>query len=577
MKRSLLAFVPILLLTSCEHSRAQLPVPPPPSSTPDPPGRVARLSYKVGPVSLKPAGTDSWVAAELNRPLTTGDQVWTDGNARAELDLGHAFVRLDSQSSLSILNLDDRGVQISLTEGTAQVRLRRLDEDDEFEVDTPQAAFTLLRTGDYRFAAQNSGAETTTTVRAGQVEVAAPGQTFSIRAQQRARITGVETVSYEISPTPPLDGFDDFCQTRDRREQRAEALKNVSPHVIGWEDLDEHGSWRAYPVWGPVWFPRTVAVGWVPYRFGHWVWIAPWGWTWIDDSPWGFAPFHYGRWVFVDGFWGWVPGPVRTRAVYAPALVVFAGGGPGFRYYFGIGAGLGVAWFPLGPREVYIPPYRTSRVYVTNINISHTVVTNPANIWRTDVARQRYVNRNVAGSFTAVPEDVFVRGRAVSPAAVRVSPAEARTARVGGSSPPVAPDRRSLTSEPVPTAPQPPDGVSRRQTTVRRTPAPEPVPFERQRPTLERDPGRPPDPGRIEELRPTGAQPTPPRRQIERAQPTAPLPPPVQQPAPRRTEPAPVPSPRSTENRRRTIEQERQRVESRSEPSRERAPSGRRR
>jgi hypothetical protein len=154
---------------------------------------------------------------------------------------------------------------------------------------------------------------------------------------------------------------------------------------------------------------------------------------------------------------------------------------------------------------------------------------------------------------------------------VRVSQEEARTARIGGSSPPVVPDRRNFSSIPdaAPPAPQPPDGVTRRQTTVRRTPAPEPVPFERQRPAMERDPGRPPDPVRIEEMRPAASPPVPPRRQVRRSEPPvtqpAPVPPPPPAPtptrpqaAPRRSEPAQTPSPRTTENRRRTIEQERQ-------------------
>ena len=51
------------------------------------------------------------------------------------------------------------------------------------------------------------------------------------------------------------------------------------------------------PNTAPMWMPNGVAADWAPYRYGHWVWISPWGWTWVDDASWGFAPFHYGRWV----------------------------------------------------------------------------------------------------------------------------------------------------------------------------------------------------------------------------------------------------------------------------------------
>src|SRR6185436_17171226 len=88
----------------------------------------------------------------------------------------------------------------------------------------------------------------------------------------------------------------------------------------------------------------------------------------------------------IRGNWGWVPGPVRTRAYYAPALVVFVGGS-NFRLSIS-GGGSGVAWFPLAPREVYRPAYTTSRGYFENINRSNTVV-------NTTVINNYYNNTNV--------------------------------------------------------------------------------------------------------------------------------------------------------------------------------------
>jgi hypothetical protein len=396
------------------------------------------------------------VPAVPNRPLTTGDELWTDQDAQAELDLGHAFARLDQRTNIGLLNLDDRGVQIKVSEGTAQVRLRRLDEKDEFELDTPQAAISLLRTGNYRLDVKPTGAETDLMVRAGQAEVTTPAQAFTARSGQQARMTGATAVSSDIAAAPVSDQFDAFCQTRDRRSDRAESLQYVSPYVIGWEDLDEFGYWRVHAMYGRIWTPRVVAAGWALYSMGHWVWVEPWGWTWVDDAPWGFAPFHYGRWRVLDRIWVWVPGPVHIRAVYAPALVVFVGGGgPGLHYYFRVGAGLGVAWFPLGPREVYVPPYRCSRVYVTNVNISHTVVDGRRELWKTDMTRQHYSNRAIRGSVTAVPEDVFTGSRRITRSAVDVGPRDAEAAHIGGSAPPLAPTRRSVSLEPDSNRPAP--------------------------------------------------------------------------------------------------------------------------
>ncbi|MBZ5674978.1 MAG: FecR domain-containing protein [Acidobacteriia bacterium] len=572
MRLSISVLIFALMLAGCTHTTAQIARPPAVAPEPDPPGRVARLSYISGVVSFRAAGTDDWTPAVLNRPLTSGDELWTDRDSRAELDLGHAFVRLDERTSAGVLNLDDQAVQIKLSEGVAQVHLRRLDEQDEFEIDAPQAAVSLLRTGEYRIEADQDGTSTTVITRTGQAEVTAPGQSFTVRAGQRARLQGAEQVTYDLTAAPPTDRFDSFCETRDRRAEKLESLQHVSPYVIGVEDLDEFGYWGTSPDYGPVWFPRAVVVDWAPYRFGHWVWIEPWGWTWIDDAPWGFAPFHYGRWVIVNRIWGWVPGPPRIRAVYAPALVVFVGGGPGLRYYFHVGVGLGVAWFPLGPREIYIPPYRASRLYVTNVNISHTVVVNQTNIWKTDMSRQPYVNRRVNGAVTAVPEDVFAGARPVGRAAVPVSPQEAAGAHIGGSAPPAAPTRRSLAAIPdgARPAPRPPDAATRRQVTVRRTPAAAPVPFDQKRETLTRDPGRPLDPGRVEGLRRQQTTTPPQYRQAPQAprpaqtptpQAKAPVttPPQVRQPSGPptvRQAPSPAPSQRQTENRRRGIERE---------------------
>ena len=154
---------------------------------------------------------------------------------------------------------------------------------------------------------------------------------------------------------------------RDRRYDGSVSARYVSPDVVGYQDLDAHGTWRVDATYGNVWAPNRLSAGWAPYRDGHWAWVDPWGWTWIDDAPWGFAVSHYGRWANLSGSWVWIPGPVRSRAYYAPALVVFVGGA-NFQITISSGNVGGIAWFPLGPREVYRPSYPVSRGYFENIN-----------------------------------------------------------------------------------------------------------------------------------------------------------------------------------------------------------------
>ena len=449
----------------------------------DPPGRVAQLNFMQGTVSFRPAqGTDDdWVTAVPNRPLTIGDRLWTDNDGRAELHVGSTAIRMDANTGISFLNLNDNAVQLQVSSGAVIVRLRRLDPNDSFEVDAPNLAFSLLAPGNYRVDVDPDNAITKVTVVEGQGEVTGGGRTYNLTADQRATFTGTDTLDYDLADadvTPPTD-FDQWAADRDHSEDNSQSARYVSPEVTGSGELDANGDWRDMPGYGNVWVPRGVAVGWAPYRFGHWIWVAPWGWTWVEDESWGFAPFHYGRWVYGAGYWGWVPGPVAARPVYAPALVAWVGGGPGFSFSASFGVGGGVAWFPLGPREVFVPSYRVSDTYVTRVNISNTVVerTTVVNVYHnTNVTNITYVNQHVAGGVTAVSHDTFVNARPVSRNIVTGQERELAAA-------PVA---RNLAVEPVhasvvgagrPVASRPPAAVFNRTVVAKRTPPPQPVRF----------------------------------------------------------------------------------------------------
>ena len=385
----------------------------------DPPSRVARLNYSSGSVSFQPGGEGDWVQAVINRPLTTGDNLWTDQNSRAELHVGSTAMRMSSETSLTFLQLDDRTTQLRLSMGTLLLRVRHLDDGDLFEVDTPNLAFEIQRVGEYRIEVNPDGNQTITTVWHGRGEVSGGGSSYTVVAGQSARFSGTEELDHEIDQLPNSDDFDNWAFGRDEREDHDESSNYISSEMTGYEDLDDYGHWRYAAGYGPVWAPAGVPVGWAPYRYGHWVFVEPWGWTWVEDEPWGFAPFHYGRWAFVESSWCWIPGPVVIRPVYAPALVAFVGGG-GFSLAIGIG-GPGVAWFPLGPREVYVPPYRVSRVYVNNVNITNTRVnvtqiTNVYNNYNTKNSNTRitYVNQRIPSAVTAVSHDTFVNARPVA-------------------------------------------------------------------------------------------------------------------------------------------------------------------
>ena len=146
---------------------------------------------------------------------------------------------------------------------------------------------------------------------------------FPLRAGDTVRFYDADLRDYQIYGLPREDDFDRYCLDRDRRLDRSASLRYLDDDVVGYQDLDEYGNWRQVRSYGNVWFPDRVDADWAPYRDGHWVWQEPWGWTWVDDAPWGFAPSHYGRWLNVSNRWGWIWGPRNVRPVYAPALVAF--------------------------------------------------------------------------------------------------------------------------------------------------------------------------------------------------------------------------------------------------------------
>src|SRR6202045_543318 len=490
----------------------------------DPPGRVARLKYVQGAVSFQPAGEPDWVSAVVNRPMTTGDKLWADTDARAELRIGSATIRLDNSTGFSFLNLDDRTVQLQLTQGILDIRVQRLGRDEIFEVDTPNQAFSILRPGQYRVQASEDGNSTFVTVRSGEGEATGGGQTYSVHSGETGTFTGTDSISANVVSAGSADEFDNWGVTRDRHDDGSHSTRYVSPDVVGYEDLDDNGSWRDDPTYGNVWTPR-VSREWAPYHDGHWAWISPWGWTWVDDAPWGYAPFHYGRWISSRGDWCWVPGPIAIEPVYAPALVAFIGGS-NFGLSISVGGGGGdrgnVGWFPLGPREVYVPGYNSSRGYVdrvnvSNTNVSTTTITNVYNNQVTNINNTtvnntnsnntniKYVNKTVPGGVIAVPRTAFVGSQTVAKSAVAVNAQQIAAAPVSSRAV-VAPIKSRVLGSSASSAnhvAQPPAATANRTVVAKATPPPPPIPFAKQQQALAVHPGQPLAQHEVQTLRTT--------------------------------------------------------------------------
>ena len=396
-----------------------------------PPARVGAITLLTGTVSFHAAGADSWDPAILNYPITAGTGVWTQPGAETRIDVSDTHIILSGSTELEVSTLDERNLVASLSQGEAYVRIRSLLPDETYTLITPRGAVSIAKPGRYVIVAGDTAMPTLVTVLEGAATLS-EGADAQLGAGQAAQITG-DQVPFQLQVIAATR--DAFVSQVLAMERPASAQAIGPPPLVtampGGAELAEYGSWQSTSDYGEVWSPQ-VAASWVPYREGHWAYVQPWGWTWVDDDPWGFAPFHYGRWVQLGGRWCWAPGEAQVNyagappyPVYAPALVTFFGVGAAAGITAGLLASGSVGWVPLGPHEAYRPWFNAAPAYVRDVNIRHITDINQIN---TIVNNRTATNNvtvsqlhNVAGA-TVVPAAAMATSRSIAAAARPVTP-----------------------------------------------------------------------------------------------------------------------------------------------------------
>jgi hypothetical protein len=377
------------------------------------PGRETsppRLSLTDGQVSFWRPGAPEWTQAQVNTPLAPGDALSTGAPGTLEIQIGpRAFVRAWGHTQLGLGVLEPDFVQLTLAAGSAVLDLRGLDPGETVEIDTPNAAVMIGQPGYYRVDVTGDRSRIMTREGGRATVTPAGGQAVTVTPSEELVVEGTSSAQLAAYAAPPLDDWDRWNYSRTDRLLDAVSARYVTPGTYGLSDLDPYGTWRVVPSYGTVWVPTGVAAGWTPYSTGSWISDPVYGWTWVDTAPWGWAPYHYGRWSYVDGYWAWAPGPIIARLVYAPALVAFLGD-PGVV----VGAaGAPVSWVPLGWGEPVVPWWRRGhgpswrgwggpRV-VNNVVVTNTTVVNVQNI-------TVYRNASVPHAVVAVDRARFGHG-----------------------------------------------------------------------------------------------------------------------------------------------------------------------
>lgn len=379
----------------------------------DPPGRVGRVSYIEGEVDFRD-GVNEDAFASINWPVTSQNILSTVAGARAEMRVGSASVRLGSDTELEVQQLDDEHFRLYLSHGSLTVRIKDPDMARQFELVTPQGHVVMNSPARIRVDADRSQRTIDLKVIDGSAHFNGNDTDLTVREHSRIDVADGSLSRLDTRDYGNDDEFDSWVLNRDQRDDSSVSVRYVSPDVTGYEELDNNGSWVQTTDYGPVWYPAVVVTGWAPYRAGHWTWVQPWGWTWVDDARWGYATSHYGRWVTIGGRWCWSPGQRVSHPIWAPAVVGWVGGN---NWSLTVSSGPSVGWFPLAPREVYVPTYVVSPTYVQQINVTH--VTNVTNITYVNgtptlAGNVNYRNRLLPGAVTVVPQSSFIPGKPVA-------------------------------------------------------------------------------------------------------------------------------------------------------------------
>jgi hypothetical protein len=409
-----------------------------------PPSRVGRVSAAEGGISLRPAGGE-WADSAVNDPIATGMAFRTAGAARATLEIGGDKLTLSGGTELTVVRLDDDAGQIALRQGRIGIHLARLGPQQSVAIELSRGAIRLLDPGDYDIVAGDEQKPARLVVFSGRAQFIGGGIDQTVTAGSGIALTGKSP----IAATPDGATGDDFVaswRSATGDGIAPEALRYVSAEVTGYAALDAHGKWETADGLGAVWYPNALPDDWAPYRYGHWRWIAPWGWSWIDDAPWGFTTSHYGRWARIADAaagserWGWVPGRLVAHSVYAPALVAFLGT-PGVGLSYPDAFGPAIAWFPLAPGEVYWPSFTGDLGLIRRINSGAVADAEAIGVESNGAAPAEiitgfYQNRRFA---SVVPRPVFLAGRAVAPALIQLPEQRLVNAPLLPGSPQIAP------------------------------------------------------------------------------------------------------------------------------------------
>jgi FecR protein len=278
--------------------------------------RIVRLSYAEGSVQL--SGERGLENATMNVPITEGSRLSTSSNGWAEVQLEDgSTVRLapSTQVTFAELGRDSSGATlttIDLDQGEAEFKVSR-QHDNQLGVTVRNKTILLKHSGRFRVTSSNQN-PLEVAVFKGEVQVkdSDSGSQVSVKKDETFSLDPVDVSHYALDRGAESDELDEWGRQRDQALSAYASAGNgnyaQSPYQYGLSDLSYYGAYHNVPGYGYLWQPYGAGLGWDPFMNGYWS-DSPFGNCWVSAYPWGWMPYRYGNWVFVNGLgWMWQPG-----------------------------------------------------------------------------------------------------------------------------------------------------------------------------------------------------------------------------------------------------------------------------
>lgn len=277
--------------------------------------RIVRISYVGGEVSIDHG--QGYESATMNVPVTEHNWLKTGSDGWAEIQLEDGSLvrlapdtvvafsqlgRLSSGSTMTTVDLDQGEAEFKATQGG----------NNEFQVTVKNKTIALDQPAGFRVTSTNAD-PMEVVVWKGEVSIrdSESGGEVAVKKNETFVLDPADMAQYGLDKGAEADDLDQFSQERDRylSTYAARGGYSQSPYQYGTGDLNYYGQYVDDPGYGTVWQPNGVDSDWDPFANGYWSYEPGFGYTWVSAYPWGWLPFRYGNWVFINHRgWCWAPG-----------------------------------------------------------------------------------------------------------------------------------------------------------------------------------------------------------------------------------------------------------------------------